>query len=480
MQVPSCTGGIEELVVGARLNVMAMLKRLLDLPDSNTIKNRRAIISAVAPITARNKDNSTALHLAVAAGKVGIAHALLLFPEMDDLARNELSSAAHATDDGGQRAWLLAERAAFGGNTELVRLIARRAKDPQGKPRLLCAGLEAPSALFQGLCPTPKSVDLEAKAREVARPLLVTMPKEETCALRGVFECPPKRKAYFELEVVRAGETDQLSLGFATDQWDGQTVLDGNCSQWLGLVGRLWKEVVRDGDVVGLGVDRAGGQISINVNGKIEVIKLSTAQVELLLGGGKLFPAISGRATAVRVNWGGSLPFSAKIPDFPSVFSCAQHASGSIRSNRSSRKATEEQRRNAAQAAFDGDISLLRKLATLVDLEVNDPVPEINESFRGGRPHAPPYYLLHYACFKGHAETARMLVSELGANKEAADGWEERPLAWAAYGKQLATVKLMLELGAEVHYAQFYRQSSEMIAAAIETAMRREAAGDRH
>lgn len=42
---------------------------------------------------------------------------------------------------------------------------------------------------------------------------------------------------------------------------------------------------------------------------------------------------------------------------------------------------------------------------------------------------------------QGHEAAARLLVSELGASLEVADGDGDRPLAWAAYKGQLATVR---------------------------------------
>ena len=42
---------------------------------------------------------------------------------------------------------------------------------------------------------------------------------------------------------------------------------------------------------------------------------------------------------------------------------------------------------------------------------------------------------------QGHDDVVRLLVSELGASLEVCDGEGDRPLAWAAYKGQLATVR---------------------------------------
>ncbi len=126
---------------------------------------------------------------------------------------------------------------------------------------------------------------------------------------------------------------------------------------------------------MGFAVDRTEcnrAEVSLYINGKVE--RVTTVQVEGLHKV-DLYPAITGRApTALRVNWGGSVPFRVKIPDFPSVLSYAQK-SGNDRSSKKA-AATDEQRSRAAQAAYDGDIATLQKLAAISNLRVNDPVPE--------------------------------------------------------------------------------------------------------
>jgi uncharacterized protein len=83
---------------------------------------------------------------------------------------------------------------------------------------------------------------------------------------------------------------------------------------------------------------------------------------------------------------------------------------------------------------------------------------------------ARPHYMLHYACVQGHAEAARTLVAELGATLEVGDGEGDRPLAWAAYRGQLATARLLLELGAEVHTARRHSSTAD-VSAAIDAAV---------
>jgi hypothetical protein len=300
--------------LAARLNVLAMLKRLLDLPSSASLQKRQNIISTVLNITARNEDSSTALHLAVAAGRAKVAQALILRfnAMMDSLIEVESSSAA-AGD--GPRVRLLAECAAQGGDTELARLFARRAKDPL--LRVLCAGLIVVTG-----GPSTVVIDLEERegggggssGGKAERPLLVTL--KEPCALRGAFPCPPGRQSCFEVEVVKAGETAALSLGFVTDRWVGGAIVEDD-STW-GVAGRALK----DGDLLGLGIDRERGQVFLSVNGKLE--REDGARLpEGLLRAGEIRPAIAGRASAVRVNWGGSAPFT-PTKGFSSVLSHAQ------------------------------------------------------------------------------------------------------------------------------------------------------------
>jgi hypothetical protein len=297
-------------VLAARLNVLAMLKRLLDLPSSASLQKRQSIISTVLDITARNEDSSTALHLAVAAGQSKVAHSLLLrFSAMESLVEEESSSAAAAGD--GPRVRLLAECAAQGGDADLARRFARRARDP--RLRLLCAGLVVVTG-----GPNTVVIDLEERegggGGEAARPLLATL--KEPCALRGAFPCPPGRQSYFEVEVVKAGETAALSLGFVTDRWGGWAIVEDETT-W-GVAGRAWK----DGDVLGLGIDREKGQVFLSVNGKLE--RDDGTRLPEGLRAGEIRPAIAGRASAVRVNWGGSAPFAHSTMGFSSVLSHAQ------------------------------------------------------------------------------------------------------------------------------------------------------------
>jgi hypothetical protein len=308
--------------LAARLNVLAMLKRLLDLPTSASLQKRLGVIPSVLCITARNEDSSSALHLAAAAGLPKVARELLRYSEMDKLLEEESSSAAAAVAAAagdGPRPRLLAECAAHGGNMELVRLFSRRTKDP--RLRLLCAGLMPHTG-----GPHAIAIDQEAEEREgggssnlceVARPLLATL--RESCSLRGAFPCPSGRQSFFEIEVVSAGDSVSISLGFATDRWGGWAMAgEGDDTAW-GVAGRTWK----DGDVVGLGIDREKGQAYLSVNGKLERNE-GTRLPEGLLRAGELRPAIAGRASSVRVNWGGSSPFAFNVRSFPSVWSHAQ------------------------------------------------------------------------------------------------------------------------------------------------------------
>ena len=319
-QLPSVVSALQTQTVvqdillsalAARLNVLASLKRILNLPSSANLQKRKGIISSALCITARNEDGSTALHLAVAAGLRKVTLELLRFPAIDKLVEEESSSGATATADDGPQARLLADCAAHGGNMELVRLFLRRTKD--SRLRLLCAGLVPIGGPFPVVA--QESEEREggggSGGRESARPLLVTF--KDQCALRGAFTCPSGQQSYFEVEIVSAGDTVSLSMGFATDKWGGCAIEEDDTA-W-GVAGRTWK----DGDVVGLGVDRDRALAFVYVNGKQR--DEGTSLPEGLLHAAELRPAITGRSSAVRVDWVGSVPYG-----FKSVWSQAQQA----------------------------------------------------------------------------------------------------------------------------------------------------------
>ena len=93
-------------------------------------------------------------------------------------------------------------------------------------------------------------------------------------------------------------------------------------------------------------------------------------------------------------------------------------------------------------AIWHGDLTQVRQLVRQGE-DVNAPLQCVLCNFAGA-----PHYPLHYACYRGHDAIVRFLV-EQGASMTNGDQENDRPLAWAAYGGQASTVKLMLDLGAD-------------------------------
>jgi hypothetical protein len=309
--------------LAARLNVLAMFKLLFNLPSSASLQKRNGVIPAVLCLTARNEDGATALHLAAASGRHKVTRALLSFSTVSVLADEELAVASSAAMTG-ERRWprLLAECAAHGGHAYIARAVARRANDP--RLRLMCAGLAVMAGGLQAV-----TIETEVEERPArgggggVRPLLGAF--KEQCALRGVFPCPLLERSYFEVEIVRAGDAMALSLGFASDRWSGWELAEEDDDTAWGVAGRSWK----DGDVVGLGVDREKGTVFLSINGKFE---RDGTRLPEGLRVGELRPALAGRSSAVRVRWGGPVepppgmpaPFDFPIWNFPSVLSHTQ------------------------------------------------------------------------------------------------------------------------------------------------------------
>ena len=73
----------------ARLNIMAVLKTLLDLPSSVILSKHKESISKLVSVVTPNDDGVTALHLAVSVGRPDIVKALLRFDEMGKLMEKE-------------------------------------------------------------------------------------------------------------------------------------------------------------------------------------------------------------------------------------------------------------------------------------------------------------------------------------------------------------------------------------------------------
>ncbi len=297
--------------LAARLNLWAFFKRLLHLPTSPRLQNRKNIIDTVFSINTCNDDGATALHIAVMSGNHKVARALLRLPASDALVEEEFDCHAATEARNSRRVPLLAECAAHGGDTELARLFAQRAKDP--RLRMLCAGLVGVS----GTVTIDAEEREEAGGREAAKPLLITF--KEACTLQGVFPCQGGQQCYFEVEIEKAGGVGDLSFGFVSEEWDGCGIEDGEFNSGWGVAGRALK----DGDVLGLGLDRERGRIFVSVNGKLEREK-GTNIPEDLQSESRIWPVVTGRKSSLRINWGGSARFSFPLPCFPSFLSHAR------------------------------------------------------------------------------------------------------------------------------------------------------------
>ena len=123
----------------ARLNIMAVLKTLLDLPSSVILSKHKESISKLVSVVTPNDDGVTALHLAVSVGRPDIVKALLRFDEMGKLMEKEFSEAAAA--GASFQGPLLVECAALGGDTSLSLLFVQKTQDR--RLRLLCAGFKS-------------------------------------------------------------------------------------------------------------------------------------------------------------------------------------------------------------------------------------------------------------------------------------------------------------------------------------------------
>jgi hypothetical protein len=65
-----------------------------------------------------------------------------------------------------------------------------------------------------------------------------------------------------------------------------------------------------------------------------------------------------------------------------------------------------------------------------------------------------PVCALHFAAAEGHVEAMRVLVEELGADKEAKDVKGRTPMHWAKTRRQAGAVKALRQLGADVNAPQ--------------------------
>ncbi len=295
-------------VLAARINLWAFFKRLLRLPSSSRLQNRKNIINTVVSINNRNDYGETALHIAVMTGNSKVARALLSLPAADALVEEESLGHAAAEARNTNRVLLLAECAARGGDVELARLFAQRTRNP--RLRMLCAGLVCVSGTV--------TIDAEEREedgdREATKPLLTIF--KDPCTLQGAFPCQAGQQCYFEVEIEKAAGTGDLSFGFVSEGWDGCAIEnEGFYSGW-GVTGRALK----DGDVLGLGIDRERGLVFVSVNGKLEREK-GAILPEDLLSDREIRPVMTGRRSAVRINWGGSARFAFPLQGFPSFLS---------------------------------------------------------------------------------------------------------------------------------------------------------------
>jgi hypothetical protein len=244
--------------LAARINVMGMLKQLLGLPPSHMLKTKENVLASVLNFDVTNDLNFTALDIAAYNGHKDIVEALLTKKATKShLQDSELDAdGPPSAADGNLRSAL--KCAAYGGHEDVIRLLLKSTKDNQ--LRLHGAGLVALNNAKDG---TEIDDTAEVAEREEnhgtlkanlakLKPVIVTF--KDLCSVRSLFFCPPGKRAYFEVEVVRAGEGSYI--GFASDSWSAAK-LGGTYHPSSGIEGRGWK----NGDVIGVACDLASDQV---------------------------------------------------------------------------------------------------------------------------------------------------------------------------------------------------------------------------
>ena len=298
--------------LAARMNVLAMIKRLLGLPSSEQLRSRRRILASTVDFEAKNDRGFTAVDIAAYAGKNAVIDALLKWKKKEkNGSKNALvplrpAGAAPVDDDPLEDS--IMKCAVCGGKEEVILLLMSHYK-PNRATMLHGVGLWSVS----GVTDTAQ-VDTEIQNDSRQFPLAVTF--KDVNAFRSFLFCPPGKKAYFEVELVRAG--DGLSLGFVAERWGGATLNGGGGgggTAFRGVVGRGWK----DGDVIGVACDLEQGRMHFSVNGKFDGRMGADFNTPI---GELMYPAFTSPAAevVVRFNFGGpKFMFQGPDPSFRSV-----------------------------------------------------------------------------------------------------------------------------------------------------------------
>jgi hypothetical protein len=85
-----------------------------------------------------------------------------------------------------------------------------------------------------------------------------------------------------------------------------------------------------------------------------------------------------------------------------------------------------------------------------------------------------PVCALHFAAAEGHVEAMRVLVEELGADKEAKDVKGRTPMHWAKTRRQAGAVKALRQLGADVNAPQPSSVLADVLKARAAAALRQQ------
>jgi len=269
-----------KFVLGARLNVLAMAKKLLHIPLSTRLQKKDGVIMSVLDICAKNSGDLTALHIAASAGHVSAVSSLVKRQRVKSFLKKEAEEVLNeGLKHSGKKTVM--KCAASCGKVEVVSILLDVVKEVP----LLClqgAGFVTFNASL------PSAVTITALENEQ----LLQVTFKYGCWLRSFFNCPCNRKAYFEMVIVRVGEGSQL--GFAAEFWSSLTL--GDEFSW-GVQGHSWK----DEDIIGMACDLEHGLMFVSVNGKYENkrgIKFENLRENL-------FPVFTSRSAVVKFNFGG-------------------------------------------------------------------------------------------------------------------------------------------------------------------------------
>jgi ankyrin repeat protein len=254
------------------------------------VDNVRKLLAERANVNASNHLGQTALHLAAAKGSLKLLELLI-----------EYHANVTALDKEGKSAMSLLPVAKAGRCSKL--LVLHGASKPLVR-------------LFRG----------ELEDAEISEGN-ATVEYNSFSTMRCWLICPPGRKAYYELEILKAGDCYQF--GFCALEWerfleytgsgvgddelswgvDGQRCMlwhDGSCP-WTLLEHEQWKQ----GDIIGLACDLECGKILASVSGSWEAPCGVVFELPDDLTG--LHPAFTSRGGKLRYNFG-ERPFRYEMP----------------------------------------------------------------------------------------------------------------------------------------------------------------------